>query len=170
MRARPLLALLFLAAACGLACAHVLRTSVHANPKADFSRYKTFSVTGTRIETDGQYMLRKEIIAHVEKKGLTPAAESPDLVIVSQLIRDASQRPEQTDFTSWWSGAASTEPTGNMPIGALVIDITDPVTKMLVWRGVATGTVPPSGLLRKAKVQVALDRLFSDFPPRPPSK
>ena len=167
---RRRLAALLTAAALAAGCESVLKTTIHANPKADFSRYKTFHVNGTRIETDGQYYIRQEITKRIEQKGLTVADKNPDLVVISDVIRDSAMKPEQTYDTSWWTGSASSEPTGMPPIGALVIDITDPVSNQLVWRAVAKGTVPKSGLLRRTKVQVALDRLFADFPPKTPSK
>ena len=169
MRTKHALGLL-LTAAFGLACAHTLNTSVHANPKADFSKYKTFQITGSRIETDAQAMLSQGIAQRLEAKGLKRVDQNANLVVDPVLIRNAAQKPYDSEGASWWTGAASAEPTGNMPIGALVVNITDPATNELVWRGVADGTVPPSGALARDKVAIALDRLFADFPPKPGAK
>jgi hypothetical protein len=169
MRAKRALTLL-LAAVFGAACAHTLNTSVHANPKADFSKYKTFQITGSRLETDSEALLSQGITQRLETKGLKRVDQNPDLVVDPVLIRNAAQRPEDSEGASWWTGAASAEPTGQMPIGALVVNITDPATNQLVWRGVAQGTVPPSGALARDKAEIALDRLFAAFPPKPGSK
>jgi hypothetical protein len=161
---------LVLTAALGAACAHTLNTSVHANPKADFSKYKTFQITGSRMETDSEALLSQGIAQRLEAKGLKRVDRNADLVVDPVLVRNAAQTPYDSEGASWWTGAASSEPTGNMPIGALVVNITDPKTNELVWRGVADGTVPPSGALVRSKVDIALDRLFADFPPKPGAK
>lgn len=169
MRTRCALALL-LAAALGAGCAHTLNTSVHANPKADFSNYKTFQISGSRMETDSQAILSQGIATRLEAKGLKRVDQNGDLVIDPILVRNSAQKPYDSEGASWWTGAASSEPTGNMPIGALVVNMTDPKTNQLVWRGVADGTVPPSGAITRSKVSIALDRLFADFPPKPGTK
>ena len=161
---------LLLVAALGAACAHTLNTSVHANPKADFSKYKTFQLTGSRMETDSEALLSQGITQRLEAKGLKRVDQKGDLIVSPVLVRNAAQKPYDSEGASWWTGAASSEPTGNMPIGALVVNMTDPATNELVWRGVADGTVPPSGALVRSKVDIALDRLFSDFPPKPGAK
>jgi hypothetical protein len=166
MRTKRALGLL-LTAVIGAACANTLNTSVHANPKADFSRYRTFQLTGSRMETDSEALLSQGITQRLEAKGLKRVDQNGDLVVSPVLVRNAAQKPYDSEGASWWTGAAAAEPTGNMPIGALVVNITDPATDQLVWRGVADGTVPPSGALARSKVDIALDRLFADFPPKP---
>jgi hypothetical protein len=168
MRRQRVLPLLVLAALAP-ACANTLNTSIHANPKADFSTYKTFQIKGSRLQTENEALLNQEITKRLEAKGLKPVDQNPDLVVDPQLVRNAAEVPEPTYDTSWWTGSASAEPTGTMPIGALVVSIMDPKTNQMVWRGVAEGTVPPGGGLARQKAQIALDRLFADFPPKPAS-
>jgi hypothetical protein len=51
--------------------------------------------------------------------------------------------------------------------GTLLVDIVDPGTKQLIWRGSATATVNPSDSSQKkdAKINKAVHQLLSQFPP-----
>jgi hypothetical protein len=154
-----------LAAILSASCA-TLKTTVHSDPKADFSKYRTFQIEGSRLETDAQASLQQEITTRLEGKGLKPSPDNPDLKVIPRLIRDASQPVDNSGYT-WWTGGSTAEATTGIPVGTLVVDLVDPARNQLVWRGVATGTVPSTGALRREKVRVALDRLFADFPPKP---
>jgi hypothetical protein len=159
---------LLLIAGFGAACA-TLTTKVHSDPTADFSKYHTFQIVQDRLETDAQQRLGQEITARLEAKGLKSADRDPDLRIVLHLIRDASQASESTGY-GWSAGGATSESTTGLPVGTLAVDLVDPAKNQLVWRGEATGTVPSTGALRREKLQIALDRIFADFPPKPVSK
>jgi hypothetical protein len=55
-------------------------------------------------------------------------------------------------------------------VGSLLVDLVDSAKNQLVWRGEAKGANPSSGSLRRAKVRLALDRIFAGFPPKPESR
>jgi Domain of unknown function (DUF4136) len=162
------LALLF-AASLTSACAASLTTTVHSDPAADFSRYKTFQIRKSRLQTENEALLDREIAARLEAKGLKPVDHDPDLEVVPRPIR-GPQEPEGEVGYGWWTGGASAQATGGVPVGTLVVDLVDPAKNQLVWRGEASGTVPPTGGLKRDKVRIALDRMFADFPPKPAAK
>jgi len=158
LRAAPFCALF-------LSCAASLTTSVRSDPRADFSKYRTFEIAGARLQTDAEAWLRQEIRARLEAKGLASLERGADLEVIPRLIRDASQSPEPASYV-WWSGDQTAAGTTGVPVGSLVVDLVDPSKNQLVWRGEARGTIPSSGALRRDKVRFALDRIFADFPPR----
>jgi Domain of unknown function (DUF4136) len=162
------LALLF-AASLTSGCAASLTTTVHSDPAADFSRYKTFQFDETRLETDSQELVEQEISARLEANGLKRVDRNADLQVTPRLIRGPQEPEGQTGY-GWWTGGASSQATGGVPVGTLVVDLVDPAKNQLVWRGQATGTVPSTGALRKEKLRIALDRIFADFPPKPAAK
>lgn len=51
--------------------------------------------------------------------------------------------------------------------GTLILDVADPSTKKLIWRGVVTGVVKPdiSDDKRKKRIGEAVDQLLKQFPP-----
>ncbi|HEY7575525.1 MAG TPA: DUF4136 domain-containing protein [Thermoanaerobaculia bacterium] len=160
---------LTLAACLAAACSTILQTKVHSDPAADFSKYKTFAVKQDRLQTADQAWLTNQLTTRLEGKGLTPAASNPDLQIVTYSFRN--QSTSSTSGYGWWTGGLTTESTENIPAGTLVVDLVDqgkvdPGHEQLVWRGMAIGTIPPTGGLKRDKVTLALDRLFSDYPPK----
>ncbi len=163
--------LALLAAAAGLAagCATVLQTKVRSDPAADFSKYKTFQIQQGRMETDAQAFLNNEISKRLEQKGLVPAEKDPDLKVVPRIFRQ--QSTQQVTGFGWWTGGLTTESTENIPAGTLVVDLLDtgrlvPGREQLVWRAQANGTIPPTGGLKRDKVEFVLDRMFADYPPK----
>ncbi|HTO76739.1 MAG TPA: DUF4136 domain-containing protein [Thermoanaerobaculia bacterium] len=159
-----LVAALLLAAACA-----TLTTKVTSDPRADFSKFRTFTITGDRLQTAEQAWLGDEIATRLQAHGLSRVPENASLRVEPRLFRQATAG-ESTWGYSWWSGNATGESSHDVPAGTLVVDLVDPARNQLVWRGLAKGTVPAIGALQKGKVEVALDRLFADFPPKTPAK
>ena len=52
--------------------------------------------------------------------------------------------------------------------GTLLIDVIDPATMQLLWRGSGTGVVDPlsSAEKREERINEAVERILADFPPR----
>ena len=148
-----------------LAACATLTTKVHSDPAADFSRYRTFQVKTERLESDAQQRLRQEITSRLEAKGLRASDADPDLLVVPHVIRDQTQASEETGY-GWWTGGVTSQAATGMAVGTLAVDLIDRARKQIVWRGEATGTVPSSGALRREKIEVALDRIFADYPPK----
>ena len=168
MRKNRARALLF-AACLATACASSLTTNVHSDPAADFSRFKTFQMDDSRLETENQQIVDREVVTRLEAKGLHSVDQSPDLRVVVRLIRGPQEMGGESGY-GFWTGGASAQATEGTPVGTLVVDLVETAKNQLVWRGTASGTVPPTGGLQKTKVQIALDRIFADYPPKPPAK
>ncbi|HYB53794.1 MAG TPA: DUF4136 domain-containing protein [Thermoanaerobaculia bacterium] len=156
-----------LAAAAAFAACATLTTKVHSDPAADFSRYHTFQFKTERLETDAQESLRQDVTKRLEAKGLRAVDRDPDLLVVPHLIHDQSEASQETGF-GWWTGGMTSQSTTGMAVGTLAIDLVDRAKHQVVWRGEATGTVPSTGAVRREKVQIALDRIFAEYPPKNP--
>ena len=61
-------------------------------------------------------------------------------------------------------GMATTATQTNIPIGTLIVDLVDPKTNEMVWRGTAQDQVSGNGADR-GKDQQAMQKLFTNFPP-----
>ncbi|HEY7112046.1 MAG TPA: DUF4136 domain-containing protein [Thermoanaerobaculia bacterium] len=167
MRRRPI-AILLAAALSGAACA-TLTTEVTSDPAATFSQYRTFTIAGDRLQTAEQGWLGQEVASRLQKHGLSRVPDNASLRVEPRLFREASAGESMWGYT-WWTGNSAGESAHDVPAGTLVVDLVDPARNQLVWRGVAKGTVPLVGALKKGKVEVALDKMFADFPPKPPAR
>jgi len=123
--------------------------------------------------------LGETLDAEFAKKGLTKTtAATADLVIVYQLaIRNEK---ELTTYSSgfstgpywgggWYGGGGgySTTSVNTLTIGTLGLDIYDPSTKQLIWRGVATKTLDTGAKpgKRQRNMTKAIAKLLKNFPP-----
>ncbi len=153
----------FSAALLAAACA-TTKTSVNSDPAADFSKYRTYRIVQSRMETGTVQWLQKEVQARIEAKGLRPAGEEADLDVVTRLIR-GPQDYQQTGYR-WWSGGDVAAATAGAPEGTVVVDLIERARNQLVWRGEARGTIPATATGREDKVRRVLDKLFADYPPK----
>jgi Domain of unknown function (DUF4136) len=140
-------------------------TSVNSDPAADFSRYRTFRIDASRMETGSARYVQKEVQTRLEAKGLREAGETADLDVVARVIRGPQDTGRETGY-QWWSGGAVTAATGGSPEGTLVVDLIERARNQLVWRGEARGTIPAAAAGREDKVRRVLDKLFADYPPK----
>jgi hypothetical protein len=64
-------------------------------------------------------------------------------------------------------GGFSTSTTETIPIGQIDLDMYDPVTKQLVWRGSATKTLDPKAKPEKRmkNLSKAAAKLLKNYPP-----
>jgi hypothetical protein len=65
----------------------------------------------------------------------------------------------------WNAMGSATSSTIN--VGTLGVDVFDQSDKQLIWRGMGTKTVDPSGNPQKnmARLQKAVDKIMKNFPP-----
>jgi len=160
----------------GAFCAAATLTTVQAataksdyDPTADFTTFHTFSIkAGTPAATPwGQKAIEEAVSAELGTKGLTPAAEHPDLLVFTHVRRSVEK---QIDFQTWgyrtWGGYGTT--TGRVieyPVGTLIVDLVRASDDALVWRG-SVSDVLPSKQEKVAKlVPKAVAKLFKKYPP-----
>ena len=55
--------------------------------------------------------------------------------------------------------------TQNIAVGTLLLDVVDADSNQLVWRGVATDSIPKKSEKLEKKIYKAVDKLFRHFPP-----
>ena len=61
-------------------------------------------------------------------------------------------------------GGMATTTQQNIPIGTLIVDLVDPSTHEMVWRGIAQDQVKPNGESADT-INEAMQKLFEKFPP-----
>lgn len=142
----------------------------------DFSKIKTYSwAVGTELRDE---LNHKRIVAAIDAqlaaKGLTKIgpSDNPDVFVAYHAAFDRSVQINafSTGLGGWryggnQSGTANVEEVVN---GTLVVDIADPKTEALIWRGMARKEIDINAKPEKRdqNANKAAEKLFKNFPPK----
>jgi hypothetical protein len=166
MKARALL--VALATVSVFACS-TMRTDVDWDGTTDFSRYKTFGFQkGSPARNElAQRAIEQAVAAKLQSKGLSLAAQRPDLRVFTHVVMTREQRIDTVGYGyGWrWGGGMRTTTVTNIPVGTLIVDLVDTQRREMVWRGRATDTVGTDRQERQEQLREAMDKLFASFPP-----
>jgi len=110
----------------------------------DFSRFKTFAIRGgvlnSRNPALNSELVKKQIEADIAKdlsaRGLTQVADSADLNV--RFHFGSARKAEVEAYPAGWRGWGTRYVKVPFTEGTLVIDLRDPSTRSLVWRGIAS--------------------------------
>jgi hypothetical protein len=155
---------------CGVLMAQEVRYNY--DQAVDFTKYKTYKwvdIAGGSVAdelTDLNIMQAIESI--LTTKGLTNVdRDSADLYVGYQAAEDKEKPINMFGGPGWrWTGSQVT--TSSVSVGTLVLDIYDPATKTLVWRGTVSKTINPTKNPEKnyEKLQQGIVKMLKNFPPR----
>jgi len=172
---RFIAALLLITAGCG---GPRLTVDSDYDTATDFSKYKTWSwMPGKKpSEKDIDSLSQKRIVETIDeelpRRGLAKVAEGGDLSATYQIsvVHKIEASPATVGVGYGWGPAhigVSKTPTREYDEGTLILDLVDPKTKTLIWRGTARGTVKPdaSPEERKERIRNAVGYLLEDYPP-----
>ncbi len=176
MRKMTITLLILLTATVVLAAS--MKAHVGYDKNVDFSTIKTFAYVDT-LETSVadqappvHEMIKLLIIKHLQDAGLERVEGEADVLVTYHTDTDEALRMNVTLYnysysTGWWwsplwgSGMDVTAFTK----GTLVVDIWDPETEYLVWRGAVVAAVPadPSPAKAQKTIEKALDLMGKEF-------
>jgi Domain of unknown function (DUF4136) len=153
------------------------KVNVDWDQTANFQGYGTYAwAKGTPAKNQ---LMDERIVAAVDKeltaKGLQKVAEgaSPSLLVT---YHAAVNKQTQLDTTNmggygwgWGGGGSATTTVKEIPVGELIVDIGDPKTKKMLWRGTATETLSDNPQKVADKIDKSVEDMFKKFPP-PPKK
>jgi hypothetical protein len=180
--AQRLLGVILIAALGG--CSTMAVTSDY-DPSAKFTGYKTYKwmseppkKTGDpRI--DGNSILASRIQSSVERQLAAKGYEKQSSGTPSFLVGYHASIEKKTSVRmlndhyrygpGWgWSYRGPQTYVYDYDVGTLILDIVDPKTRKLLWRGTATGGADPSasGEARQKKINEAVTRILETFPPK----
>jgi Domain of unknown function (DUF4136) len=160
-----------------LACS-TLTTAVDYDHTITWSQFHTYQlVEGTRDPvTFTQKRIEDAINGQLSGKGWQAVSSNPDVLVYTHTVLTHQKQWNSTSMGGWgyrgWGGMGggmATVTETNIPIGTLVVDLVNPKTKELVWRGTASDQVSGSGE-DQGKIQDAVAALFKNFPPAPGQK
>jgi len=148
------------------------KVTVESDRAADFSKYKTFAIRNGQLNSKNAALnsdlVKKQIEADIagglSAKGLMEVTTGPADLNVRYTFGSA-RKIETEAYPAGWYGWGTRIVRVPYAEGTLVIDLRDPTTRSLVWRGISseekTDAVKIEGKLDKM-VKKALDK----YPPK----
>ena len=148
-----------------------ITTESEADPKVNFSGYKTYAwlgAAGILHDPQGQWEPPKfdadaEITFLIDqalrKRGMTEVNDNPDMLVAYALGMDMAALKAKED------PASNMHMLENVPQGALIVVLIDPETEFVTWVSVATGEL--KGLkpeTAKLRLKYAVNKMFSGLP------
>jgi len=148
-------------------------TSATTSPNANLGQYRTFSFFQPTSANPKQLafeqspagqVVRDRITSDLQSKGLTLSADNPDLLVAYH-----TKTEQKTDVTDWGYGGYYWGGPGGVTVdqytqGTLLIDLIDPKSKQVVWRGTASAIVNNPENPDTGKLASAVDKLMKKFP------
>ncbi len=166
---------IFFALALVLATGSFAGISVDHDKSADFSQYKSFTIEEANEAVSP--LMRERMIKAIEEglvaKGLKKVDDGADLRVVVHTSTDTETRISGDTwgyggYRGWrgWGGwGTTTVNVQNVDVGTLMLDMVDAGAKKLVWRGIATDSIPKKSEKLEKRIHKAVDKLFRHFPP-----
>jgi len=165
--------LLFLAA-----CSSEIRVSSDYDPDYDLRKYSTFNwlpTTNIELEQNPLYYnelndkrIKSAVEEQFERKGYMMSTVKPDLIVHYHIIVD-DQSIVTTDpfgyfYSPYWTHLQTT--IRQYREGTLIIDVMDPKTSNLIWRGYASSPIEEAYSPSKidSLVKTAVTKIFKKFP------
>jgi hypothetical protein len=156
-----------------LACqtAGAQKITVEYDKGADFSKFKTFAIRGGQLNSRNPALnsdlVKKQIEADIERdltaKGLMQVSGTSDLNV--RYMFGQARKVEVETYPAGWYGRRTRAVRVPYAEGTLVIDLRDPTTRSLVWRGVASDEKnDPSKL--QGKIDDMVKKSFDKYPPK----
>ena len=137
---------------------------VEYDHQVDFSKYKTWSwhegVThAMNPVTDNR--IREAIDKSLAARGLLRVDSNPTLLVAYHASRTTQIEIAPLSHASPPTGIRYAQK------GSLVVDMLDPASGKVVWRGQAAGVMKYGPNEIAEQIKAAVDKLLESFPPRP---
>jgi len=163
-------ALVFAAIASAQDVSYNFDTSARFN---DFKTYKWVEIPGgVKLDDLLVRQLNSALQAELGKKGLSKTdSETADLYIGYQVAINQERAINAYGMGGGWrmGGGMVNAQTSTIQIGTMDLDMYDPATKTLVWRGAATKTIDMGikPAKREQNIQKGAAKLLKNYPPAP---
>jgi hypothetical protein len=173
------IALTILGALCFGAALPAQEVNYNYDQSADFSKFKSFKWVEIKGSVHPDQLVDQQIKAALEtemaKKGLAKTDSDNATLFVGYQLAIGQEKQINTFNTGgagWgygarWGGGMTTATTSTINVGTLVLDMYDPASKQLVWRGSASKTLDPNAKpdKRQKNLAKAAQKLLKNYPP-----
>ncbi len=147
------------------------KVTVEFDQTADFSKYKTFAIRDGQLTSKNpalnSELVKKRIEADIEAgltaKGLRKVSGPSDINVRYRF--GATRRTEVERYPAGWRGLGTRVVRVPYAEGTLVIDLRDPSTRSLVWRGIATEEKSDASKIEN-KLADMVKKSLEKYPPK----
>jgi Domain of unknown function (DUF4136) len=169
-------------AAVSFACSGI-RVTTDYDPSADFSDVRSYAwfdqssgVQGDRADVTSllDRRVRSAVDAELQRKGLARVDKSAAKVLVTYHLGVETKLDVDTVNTGYgygrygrYGGISTSTTVREYQEGTLLIDVVDPSSKQLVWRGSGQARIRQSSSPeeREKRIGEAVKEILADFPP-----
>lgn len=133
----------------------------------DFSKYKTYA-WGQSPHPIQDSLWNQRIVSDIDgalqEKGLQKVAmdANPDVIVVYNA--GVKQNVSYEGYRMGW-GMGQIDPVTERE-GTLVVDLADPQSKTIIWRGMSSETLSDKSQKNIEKVQKMVHKMFEKYPPK----
>ncbi len=160
---------LILLAAAGV---YAQKITVEFDQAADFSRYKTFAIRDGQLNSKNPALnselvkkrIDADIIRDLTARGLEMTTGRSDLNVRYHF--GSVRKAELESYPAGWRGFGTRVVRVPYTEGTLVIDLRDPGTRSLVWRGIASEE-KSDGTKIEGKLDDMVRKAIDKYPPKP---
>jgi hypothetical protein len=147
------------------------KISTEFDQGVDFSQFKTFVIRDGRLNSRSpalnSELTKKRVETEIERaltaRGLTKVTGRSDLNVFFTF--GSLRRVETETYPAGWRGLGTRVARVPYSEGTLVIDLRDPTTRSLVWRGIATEKDPNPAKLSD-KLDDMVKKAIARYPPK----
>src|ERR1700694_4813228 len=148
------------------------RVTVEFDQAVDFTKYKTFAIRASQLNSKNaalnSELVKKRIDADITTaltaKGLTLVTQGPSDLNVRYVL-GSGRRVEVESYPAGWYGLGRRVVRVPYAEGTLVIDLRDPSTRSLVWRGIANQEQSDPNQLA-GKLDDMVKKSIDKYPPK----
>jgi hypothetical protein len=148
------------------------KIQIEADPSVNFAKFKTFAIREGRLNSqnpslNGELVKKRldfDIQKALEAKGMTFVASGPADLNVRYTL-GAARKTELEAYPAGWYGYGTRIVRVPYTEGTLVIDLRDPGTRSLVWRGIARQDKSDATKI-ESKLDDMVRKSLDKFPPK----
>jgi len=175
---RKLLIIVMILLVVGTVAAAKMKAYVGYDKNVDLSSFKTFDYRDSLASSvldkapPVHEMIKLLIIEKLQNGGMDWVEEDPDVLVTYHTEADQAMKMNVTLYSYsysagwWWSPLwGSGMDVSSWSQGTLVVDIWDPKTEEIVWRGAVVGVIPDNPSAGKAQktIEKALRLMSKEF-------
>jgi len=148
------------------------RVTIEFDQAADFAKYKTFAIRDGQLNSRNpalnSELVKKRIDADIERyltaRGLEATSGRADLNVRYRF--GSARKAEIERYPAGWRGLGTRVVRVPYTEGTLVIDLRDPATRSLVWRGIASEEKNDANKI-EGKLDDMVRKAIEKYPPKP---